>query len=163
MLVGVISDTHDNLPVIARGLDMLQERGVKTILHAGDLVAPFAMKVLLRAGLPLVAVLGNNDGERAGLKKMHAKLYEGAHRFEVDGRHVLMAHEEAVVEESIQGDEDLVIYGHDHSANILDGSPLRVNPGEMGGWLTGRCTGAIVDTTRMTAELVEFGRQETPL
>lgn len=163
MLVGIISDTHDNLPVIDRGLDLLEERGVQTLLHAGDLVAPFALKLILRKGLPLVGVFGNNDGERVGLGRMHDKLYEGPHRFELDGRTVLMAHEQEVLMEARQGNEDLLICGHDHNADIVAGTPLRINPGEMGGWLTGCCTGAIVDTHDMTAELIEFGRQETPL
>lgn len=163
MLAGVISDTHDNLPVLDRGLTMLEDRGVEVLLHAGDLVAPFALKVILRRGLPLIGVFGNNDGERDGLSKMHDRLYEGPHRFELGGRTVLMAHEEEVMEKARNGDEDLVIYGHDHAPDIVAGSTLSVNPGEMGGWLRGRCTGAIVDLSDMTAELVEFGRQETPL
>jgi hypothetical protein len=163
MLVGIIADTHDNLPVIDRGLGVLEERGVQVLLHAGDVVAPFALKVILRRGLPLIAVFGNNDGEREGLSRMHEKIYEGAHRFELADRTVLMAHEEKVLVEAMQGDEDLVIHAHDHSADIVAGPPLRINPGEMGGWLTGHCTGAIVDMKDMTAELIEFGRQETPL
>lgn len=163
MLVGIIADTHDNLPVIDRGLDLLEESGVQVLLHAGDLVAPFSLKLILRKGLPLIGVFGNNDGERVGLGRMHGKLYEEPHRFELDGRTVLMAHEEDVLIEATRGEEDLLIHAHDHSADIVAGPPLRVNPGEMGGWLTGRCTGAIVDTHDMTAELIEFGRQETPL
>ncbi|MFP4176449.1 MAG: YfcE family phosphodiesterase [Planctomycetota bacterium] len=163
MLIGVISDSHDNLPMLERGLAELDDRGVEMILHAGDLVAPFALKVILRTGLPLTAVLGNNDGERAGLSRMHEDIHEGPHRFKVADRTVLMAHQREVVQEARVGGEDLLIYGHDHSPDIVAGSPMIVNPGEMGGWLNGRCTGAIVDLSKMTGELLEFGRQETPL
>lgn len=163
MLVGIVSDSHDNLSQIETGLSVFEERGVETILHAGDFVAPFALKVFLRCGLPFIGVFGNNDGERDGLSRMHDNLFEGPHRFEIADRLVLMGHAEEAVGKARRGDEDLVIYGHDHTPDIVAGSTLRVNPGEMGGWLTGKSTGAIVDLREMTAELVDFGRQETPL
>ncbi len=163
MIVGIVSDSHDNMCKIERGLADFENRGVETILHAGDFVAPFALKAFLRAGLPFIGVYGNNDGEREGLGKMHNKLFEGPHRFSLADRTVLMAHEKESIEQARQGDEDLIIFGHNHAPDIVVDSSLWVNPGEMGGWLTGRSTGAIVNLREMTAELIEFGEQETPL
>jgi len=45
MKIGVISDTHDNLPLIEKAVKIFNEKGVKLVLHAGDYVALFVVKV----------------------------------------------------------------------------------------------------------------------
>ena len=81
MKVGVISDTHDRLPTFRQALAMFQRLNVGAILHAGDYVAPFAAKLLadpeLVGDTPVFGVYGNNDGERAGLKKVLPQLVDG--------------------------------------------------------------------------------------
>ncbi|KPK66253.1 MAG: hypothetical protein AMK73_00615 [Planctomycetes bacterium SM23_32] len=159
MLIGVMSDTHDNLPKIAAALQLFAGRGVAVILHAGDYVAPFALKLLLKTGIPLVGVLGNNDGERAGLKALCATLYDPPHRLHLGGRLVLLTHDPAGLPS--QPEADLIVHGHTHSACIERGEPLVVNPGEAGGWLTGTCTVGVVDLDTMQAEIADLGPQET--
>ncbi|RLF06699.1 MAG: hypothetical protein DRK00_00935, partial [Thermoprotei archaeon] len=36
----VIADTRDNLAALDRALEELESRGVKRLLHAGDIIAP---------------------------------------------------------------------------------------------------------------------------
>ena len=43
MLVGLISDTHDNLPMVEKAVKRLNEEKVGLVLHAGDYVAPFVI------------------------------------------------------------------------------------------------------------------------
>jgi hypothetical protein len=52
---------------------------------------------------------------------------------------------------------DIVISGHTHDAKIekTDDGVLHVNPGENCGYLTGKSTIAIIDTTTLTAEIIE--------
>lgn len=161
MLIGVLADTHDNLPKAAAALDLFAARGVQAILHAGDFVAPFALKLLTGSGLPVVAVFGNNDGEQAGLRKAGAELHVPPHRFEMGGRTIVLAHDPAQLGGDAAAGADLVVYGHTHKPEVRLGPPLLVNPGEAGGWLTGVATVALVDLEAMTAEIVELGRQET--
>jgi len=160
MLIGIIADTHDNLPMIARAIVALRARRVDMMLHAGDFVAPFALKLLLKADIPLIGVFGNNDGERRILSDLSDALHQGPHRFELEGRTIVMAHEPDVLAAAIEDGDDLAVCGHLHEPQIKVGAPLLVNPGEAGAWLSGRSTGAVVDLRKMTAELVEFGRQE---
>jgi predicted phosphodiesterase len=40
MLIGLISDTHDNLPMIEKAVKKLNEENVALVLHAGDYVLP---------------------------------------------------------------------------------------------------------------------------
>ena len=161
MLIGVMADTHDNLPKVRAALDLFASRGVEAIVHAGDFVAPFALKLVVGAGLPVVAVLGNNDGEKAGLHKAGADLHAPPHRFRMGGRAVVLAHNPAQLADDAIAGADLVVYGHTHKHEVRQGPPLVVNPGEAGGWLTGVATAAIVDLDAMTAEIVELGPQET--
>jgi hypothetical protein len=56
---------------------------------------------------------------------------------------------------------DLLVCAHTHRPAVEQGPPLVVNPGEAGGWLTGRCTAALVDLDRIQAEIIELGSQET--
>jgi len=161
MLLGVISDTHDNLPMVERAAHLFAERRVDAVLHAGDFVAPFALKALLRSGLPVRGVFGNNDGERAGLAKLCRDLYESPHRFELGGRSVVLAHDpQDLVGPACDG-VDVAISGHTHRVRLEQGTCLALNPGEAGGWLTGRCTIAVVDLDALSAEIIELGPQST--
>jgi len=42
LLLGIISDSHDNLPKIESAVARLNNLGVDLVLHAGDYCAPFA-------------------------------------------------------------------------------------------------------------------------
>ncbi len=162
MLVGVISDTHDNMPKIAQACELFRARRVDAILHAGDFVAPFALKLLLKQGVPLTAVFGNNDGEREGLAALCEDLHESPHRFGLGGRVIVLSHEPEHLTDRIVDGADVLIHGHNHHAEAArrDGR-LLVNPGEAGGWLTGHCSVAILRLETLEAEIIDLGRQET--
>ena len=156
MRVGVVADTHDNLPKIKRALELFDEVRVGAILHAGDFVAPFALQPFLNAGVPFLGVLGNNDGERDGLLKLCATLYESPHRFELGGRTIVIAHEAKDLEPKLSEGAELCIFGHTHQPEIRRDGILTVNPGECGGWLEGESTVAILDLDAMHAELINL-------
>ncbi|MEM2869332.1 MAG: metallophosphoesterase [Thermoplasmata archaeon] len=163
MLIGLISDTHDSLPAVEAAALVMRKRGVGLVLHAGDIVAPFVAPALAKAGVRVVAVYGNNDGERAGLKKRFKEIGELAGDLaEVDpeGRRVAVYHgTERALADALTGcgRYDLVVLGHTHEPRIeRRGRTLVVNPGEACGYLTGKRTLALVDTGSMEAELVDF-------
>lgn len=161
MLVGVIADTHDNLPKIESATNLFARKGVEVILHAGDFVAPFALKALLKPAIPLIGVFGNNDGERRGLKKLCRDIHQSPYRFELGGKVVVLAHDGGTLQEGDTQGADMIVCGHTHEPGVERAAALIVNPGEAGGWLTGRCTVAAVDLTGMQAEIIELGSQET--
>src|SRR5512136_197226 len=74
MKVVVFSDTHDNLPAMQKIVEIFNQIGVEQVIHCGDVVAPFAFRVLEKLKAKITAVFGNNDGEHLGLKDMFAKL-----------------------------------------------------------------------------------------
>ncbi len=161
MLVGVMSDSHDNLLKIAAATALFRRQGVEVILHAGDVVAPFAVRTLLKAEVPLVGVFGNCDGERQGMKKACDTFFNSPHRFELGGRTIVLAHDPIDLEGDVSDGADLLVHGHTHHPRIQAGAPLLLNPGEAGGWLTGRSTVVLVDLADMKAEILDLGPQET--
>ena len=69
MLIGLIADTHDNLPMVDKAVEKLNEMNVGLVLHAGDYVAPFVVPRFKELKAKLIGVFGNNDGDRELLKK----------------------------------------------------------------------------------------------
>ena len=156
MRIGVISDTHDRLPTLDRGLELLQERGIDALIHPGDIIAPFAAKRLLAWPGPLYVIYGNNDGEREGLKKVLSQIQDGPLWIEAGSRRILVHHFiDWCRAEDIEA-ADIVITGHTHEVvNEMRDGKLFLNPGECCGWVNGRCTVAVLDTETMTAEIID--------
>ena len=159
MKIGLMADTHDNLRMIERAVSVFEGEGVGAVLHAGDFIAPFALRALKEAlGVDLYGVFGNNDGERTGLKALLGdRLLPAPALWELGGWRVLLAHEltpEGARALAEGGALRLVAFGHTHEALVERlGETLIVNPGEAGGWLYGRPTVAVVDLRELKAEI----------
>ncbi|MEM1705968.1 MAG: metallophosphoesterase family protein, partial [Thermosphaera sp.] len=65
MLIGVISDTHDNIFLVEKILENLLHHGVDLIIHLGDIISPFVVKKMkdTLGNKDVIAVKGNNDGD----------------------------------------------------------------------------------------------------
>ena len=86
MLIGVMADTHDRLPQIHRALEAFQRRGIKTVIHAGDICSPFAAKLLAGFDGSLHIIYGNNDGEHEGLRQVLPQIRHAPMYLELGGR-----------------------------------------------------------------------------
>jgi putative phosphoesterase len=165
MRIGILSDTHDNLPMVGRAVERLNRLSPDLVLHAGDFVSPFVIPRLAALACPCIGVFGNNDGDRGQLL---AKARESG-KVEIhgcftarllDGRSLALLHGEepgALAAVAGTGGFDAVVHGHTHRASIeRRGKALLVNPGEACGYLTGRATVAVLETGRMEAEILEI-------
>jgi len=156
MRIGVISDTHDRLPTLDRGLALLRDRGVEIMVHPGDVVAPFAARRLLAWTGPLHITYGNNDGERTGLKAVLPQIQDGPLWFDADGRRILVHHFIDWCDPDDVRRADAIITGHTHQVvNERKDGKLFLNSGECCGWVYGRCTVAVLDTRSLSAEIIE--------
>ena len=141
-MIGVMSDSHDNLDAIKKAVRFFVRARCELILHAGDFIAPFAARELGPLSCPTKAVFGNCDGEKRGLTKAFLSLGEIDEEpfvFSYAEKAILLTHTHFANEKHIQsGKYNAVVYGHTHKPDIrkYDGV-LVVNPGETGGWLTG--------------------------
>jgi hypothetical protein len=154
--IGIMSDSHDNLPNIRKALAVLKDAGAEALIHAGDIVAPFSVKEILKFDGPVYGVFGNNDGETAGIKKLWKTVNFSPFLLELGGLRILLAHDEADLDRASYDRVDVRIFGHNHKAEVREGRPLTVNPGEAGGWLSGRPTCAILDTEGPSARILEI-------
>jgi len=160
MRIGIVSDTHDCLPMIAKAIDGLLAAGVGHVLHAGDFVAPFAVKPLARLHVPVSAVYGNNDGERQGLAaafEPFGTVRSRAATCELPGCRAVVVHEPLLLHQlAHSGDFDLCVYGHTHEVDISRDCALIINPGEVCGYVSGRATMVVLDLDTMEPEVIEL-------
>lgn len=166
MKIGVISDTHDHMDNIRKFVEIFIENGVECVFHCGDIIAPFmnrAFMGLKDAGIQFYGVYGNNDGERAGLKKIFGevcKIKTDTLEMEIGGKNLLIFHHLSpkIVDALCQsGKYDIILKGHTHQiVNIKVGNTLLVNPGEGCGYLTGTASAAIINLDDLTTEIIKF-------
>ncbi len=165
MLIGAISDTHDNLPLIEKAVKILNEQKVGLVLHAGDYVAGFVIPKLAKLNCPLIGVFGNNDGDHELLKKRFSEtanctIHDRFTQLTTEGYRIglLHGHETELLNALIDsGYFDAVIHGHSHNKGIEQkGKTLSINPGELCGYLTGKPTLAILDTLKWQARIIEL-------
>lgn len=157
MILGIIADTHDNMPTLRRAVELFNDRKVQHVIHAGDFVSPFTFRVLKGLQSEFTGVFGNNDGDRLLLQKLSGgKIYNQPHLLELAGRRIAVMHEHHIIDALAQsGCYDLVIYGHTHIPEIRKiRDTLIINPGEASGWLYEKATVAVADLDKMSAEII---------
>jgi len=160
--LGVIADSHDNMDLLDDAVDLFMDEDVDLVLHAGDFISPLTAGPLSGLEAELIGVFGNNDGDRLFLRRRFeeegvGRIERGPHRLELGGRTVLLMHEPRLLEVMESSPvPDLIVYGHTHEVDVRGGQPLVVNPGEVGGWMTGRSTVGLVDLEEMEAEIREI-------
>ena len=157
MKIGIIADTHDRLPFIAKAVQKLNQEKVELILHAGDYSAPFVTSSFKPLKAKMIGVFGNNDAEKELLRRKFEEIgIEIRGKFaeiEVDGLKIALLHgEEAELLKSLVTTDsyDAVIHGHTHQARIVkERKTLLINPGEVCGYLSEQATIALLDTETM--------------
>jgi putative phosphoesterase len=164
MIVGIIADTHDRLPLLDKAVKRLNEEKVELVLHAGDYVAPFVAPHFRPLKANLIGVFGNNDGDKELLKKRFTELgAEIRGKFAevmVDGLRIALLHgdEEELLRSLINVEGyDVIVHGHTHEAKIYrKGKTLVINPGEACGYLSEKPTIATLDTKTMDAKTIDL-------
>jgi len=154
MIIGILSDTHDNLPQLEKAVAFFNKHNVAFVLHAGDFVAPFTLSRMKKLSCDWRGVFGNNDGEKKGLGlASEGKIGDGPLRLELDGRQIVVVHD--INQLDLQSEKAaLVVSGHTHKPEIVaQPARLLVNPGECSGWISGQSTVAIVDLAALSAKL----------
>lgn len=164
MKVGIISDTHDNLPLVDKAIERLNREKVDLVLHAGDYVAPFTVIRFKKLQAKLIGVFGNNDGDHEFLKKRFAdvkgaEIREGFAEVNAEGLRIALLHGNGELLQSLVNAEcyDVVVHGHSHEARIYrKGVTTVINPGEVCGYLSGKPTIALLDTKSREAKMIQL-------
>jgi putative phosphoesterase len=158
-MIGVMSDSHDNVTQVRKAVALFKDAGCDLVLHAGDVVAPFAARELAALTCPVKAVFGNCDGEKQGLEMAFEKfgeIQDAPLLFDHGGRRILIVHYHfSVATYASSGKYDIIIFGHTHKPDIRkEAKALLLNPGEVGGWLTGKSTAALLDSEKLEGKIV---------
>ncbi len=168
MLVGIISDSHDNIYALERVLKRLITEDVKAVIHLGDIISPFTVRKMkdILGSIPVYGVLGNNDGDVYLLSKLFRdynwNLFSGPSIISLGGRRFLIMHGYDGIEHTerlalkLAGleDVDAVFFGHTHRVfeKRINGK-LVFNPGETCGYLTGKSTYALLNTRDLSIKV----------
>jgi hypothetical protein len=113
----------------------------------------------------LIGVFGNNDGDHELLRKRFAETAncEVRGRFalvDANGFKIALLHgdETELLNALIDcGGFDAVAHGHVHAVGVQKkGKTLDINPGEVCGYLTGKTTMALLDTTKGEAKIIDL-------
>ena len=144
--VCILSDSHDNWPLLNRAVEEAKGMGAEAVLHCGDVVSPNTLRILERQGLPIHVIHGNNHGDLPMLSRLAGRKGSLIHYYgqdaslEVAGKRVFLVHYPHYARAlALTGDWDVVCCGHDHRlaietvANVGGGETWLVNPGTVAG------------------------------
>jgi putative phosphoesterase len=159
MRIGVVSDTHNHLPNVARVVELLNAAGVDRVIHTGDITQPKTLEVLARLAAPLHGVFGNNDaGEREALElagaRLAIELADPPLELRWADRRIVVVHDPR---DLIGVPAEVALHGHTHR-RVIERSDGRVvfNPGECAGHLPGHNAVGLVDLARLEVEILTF-------
>ncbi|UTB33720.1 MAG: metallophosphoesterase [Methanobacterium sp. ERen5] len=160
-MIGIMSDSHDNIPAVRKAVETFNSLDVDLVIHAGDLISPFTANEFKNLGPEMVAVFGNNDGEREGLKKAYSEicLIEDFKEISVEGWKFSIIHgtnPQIVDALAKSGKYDVLIRGHTHELEIKGSETLIINPGEVCGYVSGKKTVVLVDPDDLNCEVINL-------
>lgn len=158
-MIGIMSDSHDNLDAIRKAVSVFNEAGVELVIHAGDLIAPFTAREFKELKSEFLAIFGNNDGERDLLRHAYKDMchLEDFKEIEVQNKKIAVIHGtvEAIVDALVLSKKyDIIIRGHNHRQEVVMGESLLVNPGETCGYVSGKKTVMLLDPDDLSFETI---------
>jgi len=163
MKIAIIADVHDNAHNIILALEKIYQTDVEQIYFLGDFAGAGIARILLTSPIPIYAIWGNNDGDKALITKFSleekSNLTIGLDNYdvvEIDNRKIFLTHYPLIANSIARsGDFDAVFYGHDHlKSKKRIGECLVLNPGEIGAYKTGISSYAIYDTKTNDAKIL---------
>lgn len=158
-IIGIISDTHDNLPNVKAAVKIFNEYNTSLVIHCGDFVAPFTLVAFKHLKCPLIGVFGNCDGEIDYLleraQELGFSIFHPPDTLNLNDKNILITHKPVPNDINF----DIQLYGHTHKPEIIYSAKntkpyLIINPGEACGWLFNKPTIAILNLNTIRAELL---------
>jgi uncharacterized protein len=160
-MIGIMSDSHDNIDAIRKAINEFNSQELDLVIHAGDLISPFTAIEFEKLDPELIAIYGNNDGEREGLRNAYKEIssLDDFKEISIGGRRISIIHgtNQSIVEALAKsGNYDVVVRGHTHRMEIFEGETMIINPGETCGYLSGQKTVVLLDTDDLSFEIIHL-------
>ncbi|MFA6620917.1 MAG: metallophosphoesterase [Candidatus Caldatribacteriota bacterium] len=161
MKIGIMSDTHDNLPNIKKAITIFNHEKIDYLFHTGDFVSPFTAREIKNIKCSFAGIFGNNDGDRLFLLNQFkdiGPIYPEPYKVSIENKKLIMFHKDDVISDLAKSQSyDVIIYGHTHKIDLYkNGKTTVINPGECGGWLTGKSTIAILKLTDLNVQIINL-------
>ena len=161
MLLGIISDTHDNVRAMRAAMDMLQQRGAQFFIHCGDVCSPEILDHL--AGLPSAFVWGNCDWDRQALQNYGQLINVPCHGpfadLTLDDQRIAVIHgDDARLKQRLLAaqEHDYLFQGHTHvRSDQRVGRTRLINPGAL--HRANPRSAALLDLASDELEFLTFG------
>ena len=163
MLVGVVSDTHNNIKNIKKIINLFNEAQVELVIHTGDISKAETLRNFSELDAPLVGVFGNNDRVEEGLKEVceeyNFKFQEPPLSLTLENKKIAVFHEPDLIKDYIKEhkDIDLILYGHTHrhKEEKID-KTVYFNPGESAGSMEGKSALGVVNLNNLEIRRIFF-------
>jgi uncharacterized protein len=170
MEIGVISDTHDNVPNLLKAITIFNKQKVGLVIHCGDWVSPYMCDFCRGLRCRMISVFGNNEGyifgflSKAVTRKWNIEFIQTCATLRIGRRSIAVYHgdTEPLLEALIVSQKyDAVFSGDTHIRCVKrHGRTLHVNPGttcgEQDSKITEKSTIAIYNTTDNSARIISF-------
>jgi len=163
MLIGVVSDTHNNQKNIDQIISLFNDEEIQLVIHTGDIANANSLDKFSKLNANLIGVYGNNDRNEAGLEdvaiKNNFQFQEPPKLLTLLDRNIAIFHEPDSIEEFLilNRNIDIVLHGHTHRyRNEIENDVLFFNPGESAGMQTGMNAIGLVDLKELEARRIFF-------
>lgn len=132
-MIGIISDTHDNVFAIKKAVEIFKQRNVELVLHLGDIVAP--VSVLYFKDLRIKFLKGNCDGDiemiKEKIREIDGEFLGPFHELNIANKKIALIHKPGKVNElALSKQYDYILHGHTHKKRdeVIANTRI-INPG----------------------------------
>ena len=138
MLIGILSDTHNQVKRTAGAIQLLHAEGAEVLFHCGDLTDPDIVGICTK--LPCYFVFGNNDVHRVDEIQAAINQADGAvclgwgGEVELARKRIAATHGHLIKEyrQLLATNPDYLFTGHSHfAADHREGVTRFINPGAL--------------------------------
>ena len=163
MLVGVVSDTHNNLKNIEQIISLFNDEEICTVIHTGDITNSKSLEKFSTLNADLIGVYGNNDRNEEGLNDIavqnNFQFQEPPSLITLCDKNIAIFHEPDVITNFLSENRniDIVIHGHTHRYRheVID-DILFFNPGESAGMQKGKNAIGTINLNNLEARRIFF-------
>ncbi|MBL52082.1 MAG: hypothetical protein CMG57_09010 [Candidatus Marinimicrobia bacterium] len=163
MLLGVVSDTHNNIKNVKDIIDIFNTEKVDVVVHTGDISKPETLKEFSDLNCPMLGVFGNNDRIEKGLievcEEFNFDFRAPPFSIKLADRNIAIFHEPDLIESYVKLnlDLDLILHGHTHRYRKETINKITYfNPGESAGFIKGKNALGIIDLKDLNIRRVFF-------
>jgi len=163
MKIGIISDTHNNLELARKAIEVFKSKNVDLVVHAGDLTSPKILELFSQFKCKFVLGNGDIDVEAINVKSGELGFGEVGEFCELDAddKKIFVFHGNDVPlfrKIVASGKYHYIIKGHTHFfENYISNSSRIINPGTLYG--SEEYTVAILDTSLDKVEKIRINQE----